>query len=512
MTAASVTTDLANVTLMEAGTIVTNIGGGTAAAAETDFYIQGSQCFSRRISNATAGFGILGSFTITSDQHLYIWVNNQTPGGSLSRANGGVRIYAGSSGTAYRAYYVDGNESLIGGWKCYVVQPNAIADATVGAPGTSNNFLGAALSTNVTINRSNLGIDPIRYGNRVTVSGGTSPDPPASFSAVSSVNDSTTNRWGVFNGTDSGASLAGRLYIGLDDNSTATTFTQGSAVLVKPNLNPIDVNPKTTASLSGVYLQGSQTTASFSEVTFLSLDETDRGRFDASSATNKVSSATVNKCIFQDWGIINGWSSVSFDECQFKNTGLVTTNGGSISNSFFTQGARVSVGTSLSALSYNSFEYGNNLIENAITTSVNSGTVSFIGNTFSGYGDNNTDTAAIYFTAVSGSVTVNVSDGGTIPTYKTNGVTVTINSASTLTLTGLVNNTEVRVYEAGTTTEVAGQENVTTGSFATSISVGAVDIQIFAVSYIAIRLTNVVTTSDVSIPVVQQIDRQYANP
>lgn len=84
----------------------------------------------------------------------------------------------------------------------------------------------------------------------------------------------------------------------------------------------------------------------------------------------------------------------------------------------------------------------------------------------------------------------------------------------TLTLSGLKNPTEVRVFSAGTTTELAGQENITSGTFTWAYDpdlVSSVDISILALGYQNTRLLAVATTGNVSIPVQQQIDRQYAN-
>lgn len=85
-----------------------------------------------------------------------------------------------------------------------------------------------------------------------------------------------------------------------------------------------------------------------------------------------------------------------------------------------------------------------------------------------------------------------------------------------LTLTGLKNPTEIRVFDAGTTTEIAGQESVTSGTFTTEIDAGtypAVDISIISLGYQNTRLLNVdISAGDVSIPVQQVIDRQYLNP
>ena len=166
----------------------------------------------------------------------------------------------------------------------------------------------------------------------------------------------------------------------------------------------------------------------------------------------------------------------------------------------------VDVGTALADITNCTFTSSGT--GHAITTSLATGTISFNGNNFSGYttGAN----AAINFTATSGTVTVNYS-GGNLPTFQTAGVSVTFQASSSLTLTGLQPNTEVRIYDAGTTTEVAGVENSGT-SEVFSISVSSVDIVIHALGFIYQRLEGVSTASDRSIPIQQQEDRQFLNP
>lgn len=89
-------------------------------------------------------------------------------------------------------------------------------------------------------------------------------------------------------------------------------------------------------------------------------------------------------------------------------------------------------------------------------------------------------------------------------------------STPTLSLTGLKNPTEIRVFDAGTTTEIAGQEDVTTGTFEWVYDpdeYSSVDIAVLSLGYQNLRLTSVALgTSDVTIPVQQQLDRQYQNP
>jgi hypothetical protein len=116
------------------------------------------------------------------------------------------------------------------------------------------------------------------------------------------------------------------------------------------------------------------------------------------------------------------------------------------------------------------------------------------------------------FENVSGStVTVTVTDGATIPTItETNGAIVIL-SPTTLTLVGLQSNSEVRIYQAGSTTEIAGVENSGT-LFTDTFDVDAVDIVIFNVNYKPVRLLAVDTSSDLTLPIQQIFDRNYANP
>jgi hypothetical protein len=95
-------------------------------------------------------------------------------------------------------------------------------------------------------------------------------------------------------------------------------------------------------------------------------------------------------------------------------------------------------------------------------------------------------------------------------------ISVEPKATPTLSLTGLRNPTEIRVYDAGTTTEIAGQEDVTLGTFSWVYDPDAypsVDISILSLGYQNLRLRGIALGfTDVTIPVQQQLDRQYANP
>lgn len=94
----------------------------------------------------------------------------------------------------------------------------------------------------------------------------------------------------------------------------------------------------------------------------------------------------------------------------------------------------------------------------------------------------------------------------------TNGGTIDFVNPATLTTAPLIANTEVRVYEAGTTNEVSGVESSGT-SYSDTINVSTVDVVIHKEDYEYIRVENVdMTQGDVNLPVAQRFDRNYRNP
>ena len=90
----------------------------------------------------------------------------------------------------------------------------------------------------------------------------------------------------------------------------------------------------------------------------------------------------------------------------------------------------------------------------------------------------------------------------------TNG-TVRVTS---LTLTGLQTNSEVRVFSAGTLTEIGGVEN-STASFTTLIeNVDSVDIVIHSIGFEYQKVSGASTLENLTLPIQQRFDRNYSNP
>ena len=105
--------------------------------------------------------------------------------------------------------------------------------------------------------------------------------------------------------------------------------------------------------------------------------------------------------------------------------------------------------------------------------------------------------------------TITLSNGATFIGSFTDSTGTT--SITILTLTGLQANSEIRVFGAGTTTDLAGVENSGT-TFSTTLEASSVDIVIHALGYVYQRLTSVDTSADLTLPIQQIADRNYENP
>lgn len=103
----------------------------------------------------------------------------------------------------------------------------------------------------------------------------------------------------------------------------------------------------------------------------------------------------------------------------------------------------------------------------------------------------------------------NGSDASIISTP--NGGTVSLVNPAELTITPLIAGSEIRIFEAGTTTEIDGVEASGT-SFQATIAADSVDVVIHALGYLHIRERGIdMTGGNVLLPVEQTPDRQYGN-
>ena len=143
------------------------------------------------------------------------------------------------------------------------------------------------------------------------------------------------------------------------------------------------------------------------------------------------------------------------------------------------------------------------------------GTYAFQGNTLAGFGADGSN-GAFFLNDSGGAVTINVSGGGSTPSVKNGtGASTTIVAGAQVTLTGLQPGSEVRAYvgtDPASATEIAGVESSGTSfGFAQAVAGQAGYLVVHALGYLPIRLELVYAASDQTLPVQQQVDRQYQN-
>jgi hypothetical protein len=93
-----------------------------------------------------------------------------------------------------------------------------------------------------------------------------------------------------------------------------------------------------------------------------------------------------------------------------------------------------------------------------------------------------------------------------------NGGSVDLRNERTVTFNNLQPNTEIRIFETGTINEIAGVEDVNTGSWSAKIFDGNYDIRIMSVKYRVIEYTDVEISSDTVFNIKQFFDKNYSNP
>lgn len=143
------------------------------------------------------------------------------------------------------------------------------------------------------------------------------------------------------------------------------------------------------------------------------------------------------------------------------------------------------------------------------------GTYTFEGWTFSGYGASETADAAVYNNS-GGAVTINITGGGDSPTVRNGtGATTAVQNAVSFQLTGLVDDTEVRIYRVADDVELFGVENSIGGTVTYNYNAEGdvpVYIHIHHINYVFIRLELTLGSSNASVPIQQRFDRNYLNP
>lgn len=458
---------------------------------DSEFYKQGTAGLSailRTVGLNVRQYTWSGSLANT---HLRLWFSYAAPGAIATKINGGIRLHAvTSTGTIY--WYLGGSDTYGGGWNLLTVDTSRTPDsgsgnlASVTAVGFTLNLISAPR------NATNTWWDYLVYGNGMTITGGTSVD-PVRLSDIYAADNAAG--YGAVQRINSVYFVSTNLTVG---GSTNTFFEDDNQIVVfedQPvNTDLYKIEPLGTATTSFKLRNSVIKSASTSTRFDLLMNNAGLDTFEF------LGNSVVNADAVR-FKLGQSISSTVFQGCNQIQTGGASFEENTVSGSIDTNGALLwPDGTSVKNCSFTN---------NSKAIQINTiGTKDFIGITFLG---NITD-----INNTSGSaVIVNVSGGGTATGVTYTGSSVTVQSAATLTLTGIIDGSEVRIYSAGTTTELYGIESKEAGvdPAYSYTSAQPVDIVVHNINYNYWRINNYsLASSDSSLPISQVYDRNYRNP
>ena len=543
----AVVTVTANNTRVEDGEDATgwsSIGGGAGGAAEGSFFYQGALLFNRKITSSTgAGFYYTPTADAGSAQNMTAaatraWLAKVivTDYGGLQAADG-LRLRIGSDPSNYYVFVVAGTGSPItaydtypaqGGFIIVPIDPNVAGYRyqTVGTPNLASvDYFGTVAAFAASQAKSeNVGCDAIDLGTGLTLVGGDGADPDGTFDDFVSFDQGTiANRFGYVRKVNGTILVFGTLTIG---TATATVFTDNDSIVLFPDGFfasgysgiKVDIQNASTAVTIGATLTG------LGDATVVDTrpDHTvtgTAGTYTFTGAMNAHRNVTVADAPTQ----------IAFSECSVECVALLSEVAGgrinfqdSVLKTLSTAGvATMKLGTGTGEFNLGNSSFARNTIEQAGTGHAieitATGTYTFDSLVFSGYGADGANDAAVYNNS-GGAVTIDVVGTGNIPTVRNGtGASTTVNLAKTLTVTGMVDGSEVSVVEnPDTAPTILFYTASTSGGTVTYTHDGSGKVVNVYVNHLNKKwlqaATGLVLDQDRTVTVVQADDITYNNP
>lgn len=493
----------------------------SSATLDTDIKRQGNNSVSDNLRTNGATFAFTYGFASNlNNQVIRLWCTNNLTPYLESYANEGLSFYTIDSIGNTRYYTIAGFDTYNGGWLNLAIAYGGGVTATSGTSTTTSQPVSEIgirfIRTSQPKVGENIWLDYLRRGAGYTATGGTSGD-PITPDTIATLDNS--NGYGILLKEDGVLFCSGIVTIG--SGATATDFDSVGDLIVYPD------NPYMRSSNYGIVAAGSGCNVLFDGTVIKTAGNSTNNRYNFDLSDTNVT-ATVTGCLLDKGNTFVFASGQSVTKNTFNQCNQITTNGATFT------GNVIKNSTTLSSAVVVPIANASALTGNSFTSDGSSHAVEFTGtaqnftwdNVLDNYdaGTTGDDVAvatptfneAIFVNIATGTVGITVASTGTVPSVRSAGATVNVTANQvTLTLTGLVANSEVRIYSAGTTTELAGVENSGT-TFQYSYTYAAstfVDIVIHNVGYVYQRLANLeLGSANSSIPITQIFDRNYSNP
>ena len=450
MAVVAVTADNSRWDDMNATTNTGTIGGGSGEGAEPDFVYQGTNSVSRKVGTSALGFftdtGATRDVTVDATRTIIFKIIATNSNALELVSVPGIQIRIGSGASDYYSYDLEGSDTypIKGGWLIRPIDPNVASyrDGTTGTPVlTAADYFGIVGDFTATSKSENLAMDAIDAGRGLNLVGGDGADTDGVWQDFVDDDEgdtgATTGRYGYIYTTAASGSTSiimecyGMFWIGRDTTptTTATVFSDSGKTLIFPS-------GLFNAGWSGVSVDlGNATTdVDFTDSNFFGLaDGTGVDTRPVLTIIGTSGAFDATGCVFDRFATLTLTSASTLTNCTVSNSESLVQDGATISDCQFL-GATTADGVAFiesdtpNLISDCSFTFSDG---HAIEIT-NTGTYSFSGNTFSGYGADGTNDAAIYNNS-GGAVTINVESGGDTPTVRNgSGASTTINNTVTV--------------------------------------------------------------------------------
>lgn len=455
--------------------------GGKAASLEVDFVYQDTNCVAEKVGTSELGIALdisggtpssidmttplVAIFKVVATNNSVLNVKGAT-GGKLEIGSGGRR-------TDYDQYWVVGGDTypIKGGWLIIPLDPNGGNQSN--RPGTAPtltaiDYFGWVCDFTGTSKANNVGMDALDYitnGTGLTLTGtaGTFTD------FITADEGTATNRWGIVSTLDTVIYVTGVLTIG---SATLTNFTDSNGVIVFPEAEFLN-----SVGFFGIDfgLQNASNTIDLTNYVFKSVG-TAAGSVDTRpdfEVTGTSGAMTVTSCTFNVFRLWTMTTGLTVAGCSFIAGDQIVTGGATVSGSIFdslTNASQVIVTSPANAALISDCEFISPGTGNGLEIGGTAADFTLTDVVFTGYDNADPGTAAnkpIYVNIATGTVNITISGGSGVSDaathVRTAGATVVVNSNVTVTFSNLKDNSEVRIYSAGTNTELAGIEDATAG-------------------------------------------------
>jgi hypothetical protein len=366
------------------------------------------------------------TITVAADDAVFHWWKADIAAALDTFAGGGVHLVQGISTTAYKKFYVAGNDTYqLGGWRCTPIDPEASSSLDRGTPGAPDyDTFGIAFDVPATGPTKGFPFkhDMIRHGRSVDVIDGEVAD-AASWDKLATYADVTSRRWGIVQGTDTGATVQGIVNWGTAGDPVYSRDTGGTVVFT-------DTLGFVVSNFSQILFDNASSDIEWTGKVFIALGTLNRGLFLVDANDPPI---ILTSCVFNDTDTFGAELNTDLLACTFDSTNEVTVKGGSVVGTRF---LTPTVAADSAALIYNEaadpdgeFDGTEFTIGAASHHAIEFGTaaptdITLRGCDFSGFSGTGTE-AALNFLRTTGTTTVNlIGCSGTITAQVTGSHTV----------------------------------------------------------------------------------------